>query len=138
MMPSIHIRYALYGLLLGLTLSRLGFSDYTELHKMFVFSDFNLFLAFCTGTGLSMAGFFALTKRAELPRPPFHPGTIIGGALFGVGWALTGACPSIVMVQLGGGQLIAGATLVGVVTGAFVYPAVHRKLFRWDMGNCSV
>jgi uncharacterized membrane protein YedE/YeeE len=137
-MKSIHLRYGIYGLLLGLVLSRLGFSDYGEVHKMFVFSDFNLFLAFCTGTALSMGGFFAFTKRSQLPANPLHPGTIFGGVLFGIGWALTGACPSIVLVQIGEGQLVAIATLMGALVGAWAYPFVHRKFFRWDMGNCSV
>lgn len=134
----IHLRYALYGLLLGITLSRLGFSSYDEVHKMFVFSDFNLFLAFCVGTAASMVGFFALTKRSQLPKNPFHRGSVAGGVLFGIGWALTGACPSIVLVQIGEGQLIALTTLVGALAGAAIYPAVHRRFFKWDMGSCSV
>ncbi len=134
----IHARYAVYGLLLGFILSRTGFSDYGELHKMLTFTDFRMFLTFAAGVALSMGGFFALTKVSATPRRPFHPGTVIGGVLFGVGWALTGACPAIVMVQLGEGQLLGAATLVGIVAGVVVYPLVHRRFFRWNMGTCEV
>jgi uncharacterized membrane protein YedE/YeeE len=65
-----------------------------------------------------------------------HAGTLIGGILFGVGWALTGACPSIALVQLGEGQLPAIFTLVGIVIGNFLYSVVHQRYLKWDTQNC--
>jgi uncharacterized membrane protein YedE/YeeE len=135
---AIHLRYALYGLLLGFVLSRTGFSDFGELHKMFVFSDLRLFLTFAVGVALSMGGFLALTKLKRMPKRPFHPGTVVGGVLFGVGWATTGACPSLVMVQIGEGRYVGAATLAGILVGVLAYAPLHRRFFRWDMGTCSV
>jgi len=137
-MKPVHIRYGLYGLLFGFVLSRVGFSSFDEVHAMFVFSDFRLFLAFAVGVALSMMGFLAVTRLKGMPPRPFHPGTIIGGILFGIGWATTGACPSIVLVQIGEGQIVAISTLVGILAGAAIYGPVHRKFFRWDMGSCTV
>lgn len=136
-MRSIHIRYGIYGLIFGFALSRIGFGDFAEVHNMFVFADLRLLLAFAGGVALSMAGFLALARSSELPARPFHPGTVVGGALFGVGWAITGACPSIVLVQIGAGQLAALATLVGVAIGTMAYAPVHRRYFGWDMGSCA-
>lgn len=138
MMRSVHVRYGLYGLLFGFILSRMGFADFVEVHRMFVFDDLRLFLAFAVGVALSMAGFLLFSKLSKMPPRPLHPGTVIGGVLFGIGWAVTGACPAIVLVQLGEGQVAALATLVGLGVGVLVYPPIHRRYFRWDVGSCSM
>lgn len=130
-------RYAAYGLVFGFMLSRMGFSNFEQVHRMFLFEDLRLFLTFCTGVGLSALGFALLSKKSDFPVRPFHPGTVIGGALFGVGWALTGACPSILLVQIGEGRIAALLTLLGAVAGMLVYPAVHRRFFAWNQGTCN-
>lgn len=136
-MSSAKLRYALYGLGFGYILSRIGFSDYAEVHRMFLFTDLRLFLTFATGVALSFVGFLAFATMREMPKRSFHPGNILGGALFGVGWALTGACPSILLVQVGEGQLAGLSTLTGAVVGMLVYPPIHRRLFRWPISGCG-
>lgn len=136
-MKAVHVRYSLYGLAFGFILSRIGFSDFGEVHSMFLFADLRLFLTFCSGVALSFVGFMALTRISEIPRTAFHPGNIMGGILFGMGWALTGACPSILLVQVGEGQLAGLATLSGAIAGMMVYPRIHRRFFRWPLGGCA-
>ncbi len=53
---------------------------------------------------------------------------IIGGTLFGLGWALTGACPGPIYVLLGNGFLVFGAVLLSAVLGAFCYGLIAHKL----------
>lgn len=136
-MKPIVLRYAAYGLTFGFMLSRMGFSDYAEVHRMFVFADLRLFLTFCLGVALATGGYFTLARGADLPKRSIHPGSIAGGVLFGAGWALTGACPAIMLVQLGEGQVAGVATLLGAVSGMLVYPALQRRFFRWDSGTCA-
>ncbi len=132
-----HIRYAAFGLLMGLFLSFIGFTNYGEIHKMFIFADWRLFLTFAGAVALSMVGFFVLARGQYIPKKNFHKGTIPGSILFGVGWALTGSCPSIALVQLGQGYLPAVFTIVGIFLGAWAYKHVHREFFRWDTGACE-
>ena len=131
------IRVAVLGLALGFGLSSIGFSDWGEVHRMFVFADLRLFLTFLGGVALTMAGFAVAARGMRLAPRPMHKGIVPGGVLFGVGWALSGACPSIMLVQLGEGRLPAAFTLVGVVFGTLLYPRVHRAFFRWDAGTCE-
>lgn len=133
-----HVRYGLYGLYMGFILSRIGFADYTEVHKMFTFTDLNLFLTFCGGVGVSAAGYWSLRKLRALPGQKYHSGSIAGGVLFGLGWAITGACPSVALIMIGGGQLAAVATLLGVLVGTWLYPKVHSRYFRWESGTCGL
>jgi uncharacterized membrane protein YedE/YeeE len=124
-----------FGVVMGFGLSRLGFSDYGEVHRMFTFQDFRLLLTFMGAVALILLG-MRLVGGAGEGRPP-HKGTAVGGILFGVGWALTGACPSIAVVQLGEGKLPALLTLAGILAGTLLYPRVHRRFFRWDSGSCE-
>jgi uncharacterized membrane protein YedE/YeeE len=114
----------------------MGFGDFTEVHKMFTFEELRLFLGFAVGVALSTVGFYAFTRLKGLPRKPLHPGSAVGGIIFGAGWALTGACPAVVWVQLGEGRMAALATLAGTVTGYLLYPRIHRRFFNFDTGSC--
>ena len=58
----------------------------------------------------------------------YHKGFIIGGILFGIGWAITGACPGPIFAQIGAGEYPALATLAGGVLGAFLYHSSKSKL----------
>jgi uncharacterized membrane protein YedE/YeeE len=58
--------------------------------------------------------------------------------MFGVGWVLSGGCPAVALAQLGEGQLPALLTVAGILFGAWLYPKVHRRLFRWDVGSCEM
>lgn len=133
-----HVRFGLYGLLFGFALSRIGFGDFAEVHAMFLFDDLRLFLTFCGGVAVSMVGFLALTKMSQLPRRTLHPGSVAGGVLFGAGWALTGACPSIVLVQLGQGYVTAFATLGGVLLGTALYKPLHARYLPWEVESCAM
>ncbi|MGH7270764.1 MAG: YeeE/YedE thiosulfate transporter family protein [Polyangiaceae bacterium] len=129
---------ALSGLLLGFSLSRIGFSSWDEVHKMFTFADLRLFLTFCGGVVTLAVAWLAVERVASprFPPRPIHPGTLRGGILFGLGWALCGACPSIALVQIGEGQLGGIATLAGIVAGNWLYAVVHERFFRWTPGVC--
>lgn len=108
----------LSGLALGYVLSRAGFTDWNEVHRMFTFADLRLTMAFACAVTLAAIG-FRLHKKAEPNR--MHAGLIPGGILFGAGWALTGACPSAAFVQVGEGQLPAIVTCVGIFCGILLF-----------------
>lgn len=113
------------GGLLGFSLSRMGFTSWDEVHAMFTVSDLRLYLTFASGVSL-LALFFAIVKRASRPSWPARPilrGTLMGGVVFGVGWALSGACPGVTLVQLGEGKLYAAFTVGGILVGNYLYGA---------------
>lgn len=61
----------------------------------------------------------------------------MGGFLLGAGWALCGACPAIVWVQLGEGRIAGALSLAGILAGMATYPRIHRRLFRWPGDACA-
>ena len=83
---------------------------------------------------------FSIIAKLQHPKwapRPIHKGTLAGGLLFGVGWAVCGACPSIALVQLGDGQWLALWTLLGIVAGNALYAPIHARFFQFDSGTCS-
>lgn len=133
-----HIVFGFFGLILGFSLTRIGFADYTEVHRMFAFLDLRLFLTFIGAVVITMIGYAILAHNATLPPKRLHRGTIAGGVLFGMGWAVTGACPAVALVQLGAGYLPGLATAIGIALGVWSYLRVHARFFRWDTGACQV
>jgi hypothetical protein len=131
--------YSLFGIGMGVVLSSVGFADFDELFKMFTFADTRKFFAFNLAVVLSSAVFTILhfTKRIPFDKKPFHPGTIPGSIMFGFGWALCGACPSVVFIQLGQGKMVALATLVGIYAGVLAYRNFHAQYYQWDTGSCG-
>ncbi len=131
---------AVIGSILGFALSRIGFSRWDEVHRMFLFRDLRLTLAFATAVAI-LAVVWPLMRRLSRVQPvwpprPVHPGTLAGGLIFGAGWALSGACPAIALVQIGEGQLAAVYTLAGIFLGNAAYAKAHALWFRWSARSC--
>lgn len=62
----------------------------------------------------------------EKPKLVISP--LVGGTIFGLGWAMTGACPGPLFVNLGAGYSVMGVTIAFAVLGAFVQGVVRKKL----------
>lgn len=131
-----YLSYGLMGGLMGYVIGRIGFGDYDELHSMFILEDLRMLYAFAGAVALSLLGFIVLARRIPKQEKFFQPGTIPGSMLFGFGWAVCGACPSMVFIQLGAGKIPAVMTMVGIVLGVYLHKKAHARYFRWDTGSC--
>lgn len=122
------------GVALGFSLSRIGFTDYGELHRMFVFADLRLFLVFMGAVLVTGLGTLALGRWRTLPDKRVHRGAVAGGVLFGVGWAIAGACPGAAFAQLGEGKLTALVSIAGIVLGSAAFLVATRQSDRSSPG----
>lgn len=132
-----HSAVGFFGGALGLSLGMIGFGDFAELNAMFTFQDLRMFLTFCGAVVVAGALFFFFTK--DRPKgAPIHKGIVPGAMLFGTGWAISGGCPSIPIVQLGTGYTPALVTMVGIAAGMRAYRKLNAKYFHFDSGACAV
>lgn len=115
------------GTSLGFVLSRTGFTDWGQVHSMFTFSDLRLIGVFGVAVVVVAIGMRWLPLDQTLPQRRFHKGLVPAAALFGLGWALSGACPGAVLAMVGEGQATALIALMGVVLGS----ALWRPLSAW-------
>ena len=132
-----HLRYGFFGVFMGFVIARIGFADYGEVHRLFTLVDLRMLIAFAGAVLFAMVGFFILARNHKLQEKFLHKGTIPGGVMFGTGWALTGSCPSIALVQLGAGYLPAIVTMVGILIGAWTYKVMNGRVFYIDSGACE-
>jgi hypothetical protein len=124
------------GLTLGYTVSNIGFGDYTELNRMFTFQDLRMLLSFAGAVVIIVCAFALLRVRRTPGR--IHAGVVPGAVLFGTGWAISGGCPAIPIVQVAGGYLPALVTIAGVTVGIRLCRWASARYFHLDRGSCGL
>ncbi len=127
----------LLGVYFGIVLTKSEVVCWKRIHDMFLFNEPNMYLIIGVGIVVAMIcmllikKFHVKTIEGEpvvyIPKP-FHKGVIIGGTMFGAGWAITGACPGPIYAQIGGGAWMALFTLAGALIGMFAYANLKPKL----------
>lgn len=58
----------------------------------------------------------------------YTKGFIYGGITFGIGWAITGACPGPLFAQIGSGATVVAITLLSAIAGTWTYGRLKEKL----------
>jgi uncharacterized membrane protein YedE/YeeE len=125
------------GAYLGILFVKSEVAQWDRIHKMFLFQEAYMYLIIGVAIVVAMISMYLIKRLGLLSlegepivyKPkPFHAGVIIGGMLFGAGWAIAGACPGPIYAQIGGGQWMAVCTLAGALLGMFSYAALKPKL----------
>ena len=132
-----HFFMAIFGLLMGAIMVYTGFSNFDEVHKMFTFADFRLLFGFAGAVTLLVIAFLLLNRRKSRRKTRINKGAIPGGIMFGTGWAITGACPTIALVQLGQGQIAALFTVFGILFGVWLYRYISAGNIKLDTEICG-
>jgi len=128
--------YLAFGTAFGFVLSRSGAADYGYVQRMFLFEDLQLYGIIGTAVAVTAPGLWLLKRHGRTlggaplaVRPkPRHPGNVLGGVLFGMGWSITGMCPGPILVNVGEGKLYALAALAGVLVGTTALGTVYERL----------
>jgi len=131
--------YILFGTAFGWVLSRSGAADYDFVQRMFLLESFQLYGIIGTAVAVTAPGLWLLKRagRTATGEPlrvtpkPRHPGNVLGGLLFGVGWSITGMCPGPILVNLGEGKLYALGAFAGVLVGATAFGVLYERLSSW-------
>lgn len=135
------------GILFGFLLHKGGVTHYDVILGQLLLQDFTVVKVMLTAVITGMLGVHLLVSLgwATLhPKPGTVGTTVIGGLIFGFGFALLGYCPGTVAGAVGNGRLDA---LVGGVPGillgtqlfAILYPALETRLLsKGDFGDITV
>jgi hypothetical protein len=119
--------FVVFGALFGFVLARIGATEFSAIHRMFLLEDLHLAGVMATAIALSALGYAAFrrgwwrVKSGEAPNlkpKPMQRGLVLGALLFGVGWGLSGTCPGTAITQVGQGALAGVVTLAGILLGA--------------------
>jgi hypothetical protein len=130
--------YVVLGAAFGFVLSRSGAADYDYIQAMFLFEDVQLYGIMGTAVAVTAPGLWLLKRhgRTAFGAPlsvkpkPRHRGNVVGGVLFGIGWAITGMCPGPILVNVGEGKFYALGALAGVLCGTTLFGVLYERLQR--------
>lgn len=127
----------LIGVYFGIVLTKSEVVRWQRVHDMFLFKEPHMYLIISVGIVVAMISMLIIKKTQaktiegvpiKYQPKPFHKGVIIGGTLFGAGWAITGACPGPIYAQIGAGAWMAIFTLAGAMVGTYTYAYLKPKL----------
>lgn len=126
----------LIGICFGVCLYIGGVTEYNIILGQLLLTDFTVIKVMLTAVVVGMVGVYAMRSRGlvELhPKPGSTGSTVIGGIIFGMGFAILGYCPGTVAGAVGHGSLDAlfgGVTgiLIGAGIFAAAYPVLDEKI----------
>lgn len=127
----------LVGTFFGIVLVKSEVVSWFRIQKMFLFEEAYMYLVIASAVIVGALSLYVIKKfqvktiqhqEVKIKEKKFQKGVIIGGAIFGMGWAITGACPGPIYAQIGSGELIATVTFIAAVMGTYLYAFLQPKL----------
>jgi uncharacterized protein len=132
------IKYILTGVLFGIIMTKSEAVSWYRIQEMFRFQSFFMYGIIGTAviTGVILVACVKKFGMKDIDGQPilFIPKDrrwkkyLIGGAIFGMGWALTGACPGPIFVLLGQGYTVMIMVIAGALAGTFSYALLRNRL----------
>jgi uncharacterized protein len=133
------ISYFLLGTLFGIVLTKAEIVSWFRIQEMFRFESFHMYGIIASAIAVAAVS-VALLRRAGVPTVTGESISIpakklgkgyrywIGGALFGVGWAMTGACPGPMFALVGAGASVFAVTVLSALAGTWLYGYLRPHL----------
>lgn len=132
-----NVKYSLLGICFGILLVKSEVVSWFRIQEMFRLQSFHMYGVIGSAVIVGMIS-VALIKRynsktiegerIHLDAKKFSKGQIFGGLIFGLGWAITGACPGPIYAIIGTGATVFVATLLSAIAGTWVYGRFANKL----------
>lgn len=130
-------KYLIVGLLFGIVFIKAEIISWYRIQEMFRFQSFHMYGVIGSAVIVGALSVFIIKKfklktiygeQVEFHDKKFNKGQIIGGLLFGFGWAITGACPGPIFAQIGSGTTVMVVTLFFAIVGTWVYGYFRDQL----------
>lgn len=132
------IKFIITGMLFGIIMGKSEAISWYRIQEMFRFQSFHMYGIIGTAVVLGVIAVYLIKKfkLKDVQGNPivFHPKDkswaryLIGGSVFGLGWALTGSCPGPMVVNIGYGYWSMLVVLAGAVIGTYLYGVLKDKL----------
>lgn len=133
-----YLKFLLVGIVFGIVLVKSEAVSWYRIYEMFRFESFHMYgiIGTAVGTGIIL---LLISKQLKLKNtegslmhvPPKENGLIrylLGGSIFGLGWALSGACPGPMYILIGTGVFTMFIVILAAILGTYVYGVLKDKL----------
>ena len=132
------LKYLLVGIFFGIILVKSEAVSWYRIYEMFKFQSFHMYGIIGSAVLLGALS-VALIKRSGLksiegktiniiPKEKGFVRYLLGGSIFGLGWALAGACPGPMYILVGTGVFSMLIVIVAALLGTFVYGLIKNKI----------
>lgn len=132
------IKFLLLGIVFGIVMAKSEAISWFRIQEMFRFQAFHMYGIIGTAVTLGVIG-VALIKKFKIrdfhgnpilfyPKDKSVTRYLIGGIIFGLGWALSGACPGPMVVNIGYGFLSMIVVFFFAIVGTYLYGVFMKKL----------
>lgn len=133
-----NIKFLIIGIVFGIILSKSEAVSWYRIYEMFKFQSFHMYGIIGSAVGLGII-LMQLFKRGIIKDFQGNPikvkdkkkgfiRTFVGGSIFGLGWALVGACPGPIFVLIGHGAVSILIVFAAAILGAFIYGLLSKEL----------
>ena len=132
------IKFLLLGIVFGIVMAKSEAISWFRIQEMFRFQAFHMYGIIGTAVTVGVIG-VALIKKFKIrdfngnpillhPKEKSIVRYLVGGTIFGLGWALSGACPGPMVVNIGYGFLSMGIVFLFAILGTYLYGYFKEKL----------
>ncbi|MBW8200945.1 DUF6691 family protein [Flagellimonas abyssi] len=132
------LAYIIIGTFLGVVLYKSEAASWFRIYEMFQLDSFHMYgiIGSALAVGIVLVQWIKKSKTKSFfgeviniqDKEKSFARYILGGTMFGLGWALAGACPGPIYILVGAGYWPIILVLMGAILGAFVYGIVRSKL----------
>jgi hypothetical protein len=133
-----YVVHLLIGICFGIVLLKAEVISWFRIQEMFRFDSFHMYgiIGSAVVVGALSVLLIKLFKIKTLsgkevnltPKPVMKTANFFGGVVFGLGWALTGACPAPIYALIGSGAYVFVLVILSAYAGTYVYAIVRKKL----------
>ena len=132
------VGYLLIGIFFGIVMYKSEAASWFRIYEMFQFQSFHMYGIMGSAVLLGALGIQVIKKNnlksffgEPIKFTPKEKGVtryIVGGLIFGLGWALAGACPGPIYTLIGAGYVPIIVVFIGALLGTFIYGVFRKKL----------
>ncbi|MDZ4748945.1 MAG: DUF6691 family protein [Saprospiraceae bacterium] len=132
-----NLKYMVVGIAFGIVFIKAEIISWFRIQEMFRFQSFHMFGVIGSAVMVGAISVLLIKKfntktiygeAIEFHSKQFNKGQVYGGLLFGLGWAITGACPGPLFALVGSGATVIAVTLLSAIAGTWTYGYVREKL----------
>ena len=133
-----YFAYFAIGTFFGIVMTKSQAISWFRIYEMFQFDSFHMYGIIGSAVALGVV-LIALLKKYNVksvdgsdlalqPKEMSIPRYLIGGTIFGLGWAMAGACPGPIYTLIGNGYAVILVVLASALLGTFTYGLLRKKL----------
>jgi uncharacterized membrane protein YedE/YeeE len=132
-----NLKYLVVGILFGIVFVKAEIISWFRIQEMFRLQSFHMYGVIGSAVAVGVIS-VALIKKFDIKTiygekivlhpKEFNKGQIYGGLIFGLGWAITGACPGPLYAQVGTGATVIIVALLSAIAGTWVYGKFRNQL----------